>query len=41
LPFGILAEQVGTPHALMTSGLLLLAFTVLFAIAYPQFRKVT
>jgi MFS family permease len=40
LPFGILAEQVGTPHALMTSGLLLLAFTVLFAIAYPQFRKV-
>ena len=41
VPFGILAEQVGTPHALMTSGLLLLAFTVLFAIAYPQFRKVT
>lgn len=41
VPFGVLAEQVGTPDALMTSGLLLVAFTALFAIAYPQFRKVT
>ncbi len=41
LPFGALAEHVGTPDALMVSGLLLVAFTALFAIAYPQFRKVT
>ena len=40
VPFGLLAEKIGTPHALMTSGILLVAFTLLFAIAYPPFRKV-
>ena len=41
VPFGILAERVGTPDALMTSGILLVVFTLLFAVAYPKFRKVT
>jgi predicted MFS family arabinose efflux permease len=41
VPFGVLAERVGTPDALTTSGILLIVFTVLFAIAYPKFRKIT
>ena len=40
LPFGALAEQIGTPDALGLSGLLLAAFTVLFALAYPSFRRI-
>ena len=40
LPFGALAEKIGTPDALGLSGLLLAAFTVLFALAYPSFRRI-
>ena len=39
-PFGALAEQIGTPDALGLSGLLLAALTVLFALAYPSFRRI-
>ncbi len=39
LPFGALAERIGTPDALGLSGLLLAALTVLFALAYPSFRR--
>ncbi len=40
VPFGILAEAIGTPDSLMISGILLLAFTVIFYIAYPAFRRI-
>ncbi len=40
LPFGALAERVGTPDALGLSGLMLAALTVLFALAYPSFRRI-
>lgn len=40
LPFGALAENIGTPDALGLSGVLLAAFTVLFALAYPSFRRI-
>ena len=40
VPFGILAEFTGTPFALMLSGLLLVAFTLIFAVAYPSYRRI-
>ena len=40
VPFGALAERIGTPDALMISGILLVAFTVLFGIANPRFRRI-
>ena len=40
LPFGAMAEQTGTPNALLLSGLLLAAVTLMFAIVYPGFRRV-
>ena len=40
IPFGALAERIGTPDSLMLSGVLLAAATVLFAFARPSFRKV-
>jgi predicted MFS family arabinose efflux permease len=40
VPFGIIAERFGTPEALTLSGILLAAATILFAIAYPSFRRV-
>jgi MFS family permease len=40
LPFGALAERIGTPDALGLSGLMLAALTVLFALAYPSFRRI-
>ena len=40
LPFGALAEHIGTPDALALSGVLLAAFTVVFAVGYPSFRKI-
>jgi MFS family permease len=40
VPFGVMAEHVGTPNALFLSGLLLTFFTIVFAIAYPHFRKI-
>ena len=40
VPFGILAEQTGTASALFLSGALLTAFTVVFLLAYPRFRRI-
>lgn len=40
VPFGAVAERIGTPNALGLSGLLLAVFTILFAIGYPRFRKI-
>ena len=40
LPFGALAERIGTPDALLISGVLLVVITTLFAIVYPPFRRV-
>ena len=40
LPFGMIAERVGTPQALTLSGFILSLLTILFAIAYPPFRKI-
>jgi MFS family permease len=40
IPFGALAERTGTPFALLLSGVLLAAFTMVFAIVYPSFRRI-
>ena len=40
LPFGIVAEQTGTPFALMLSGLMLVGFTVAAGVASPTFRRI-
>ena len=40
VPFGILAERTGTASALFLSGALLTAFTVIFLLAYPRFRRI-
>ena len=40
VPFGIMAEETGTPNALLLSGVLLTVFTVIFALAYPRFRHI-
>ncbi len=40
LPFGALAERIGTPDALFISGVLLVILAALFAIVYPPFRRV-
>ena len=40
VPFGILAEFTDTPFALMLSGLLLVAFTLIFFVAYPSYRRI-
>ena len=40
VPFGVLAERSSTPTALFVSGVLLTAFTVVFALAYPRIRRV-
>ena len=40
VPFGVLAEFTGTPFALMLSGIMLSVFTLLFAVAYPSFRRI-
>ena len=39
VPFGAIAEGIGTPSALLLSGLLLAAFTLVFAVRYPVFRR--
>jgi len=39
VPFGALAEKVGTPDALMYSGVILTALTLVFALASPSLRK--
>ena len=40
VPFGILAEFTSTPFALTLSGLLLVAFTLVFSAAYPSYRRI-
>ena len=40
VPFGIFAERYGTAHALTLSGILLTVSTLLFATAYPRFRRI-
>ncbi len=40
VPFGQLAERVGTPLSLTLSGLILTVLTLIFAFAYPHFRKI-
>lgn len=40
VPFGALAERIGTPDSLAVSGLMLTIFTIIFAIGYPRFRKI-
>ena len=39
VPFGALAERIGTPDALMYSGVILTALTLVFALASPSLRK--
>lgn len=41
VPFGALAEQIGTPDSLMIAGALLCVFIVFFYIFTPNFRKVS
>ncbi|MEE9611008.1 MAG: MFS transporter [Desulfatiglandales bacterium] len=40
LPFGAIAERIGTPNALGLSGLMLAGFTIIFAVGYPRFRRI-
>jgi len=40
VPFGAIAEHIGTPNALFLSGSMLVVFTIVFALAYPRFRKI-
>ena len=40
VPFGILAEFTNTPFALTLSGLLLVAFTLVFTAVYPSYRRI-
>ena len=40
LPFGALAESIGTPDALMVSGLLLTAGSLVLIIALPNLRRI-
>jgi len=40
VPFGILAEGIGTAHSLGIAGLLLCLFAVIFFFVFPKFREV-
>ena len=40
VPFGTIAQKIGTPDALMISGILLAGFTVLFAMFNRTFREI-
>ncbi|MBW2600246.1 MAG: hypothetical protein JRC60_09370 [Deltaproteobacteria bacterium] len=40
VPFGILAESIGTADSLELSGLLLCLFIIVFFFAFRRFRKV-
>ena len=40
VPFGIVAEQIGTPGSLFISGALLSIVVLIFAVGYPAFRRV-
>ena len=39
VPFGIIAEEIGTPNALMVSGILLVVSTIVFAARNRTFRQ--
>lgn len=41
LPFGTMAEYIGTPNALTLSGLALASLTLVFAFAYPSFKRIS
>lgn len=41
VPFGVLAEHIGTPDSLMDAGILLCAFIILFYVFAPNFRKIS
>ena len=40
IPFGEAAEVIGTAQALSFSGIVLTALTLIFAVAYPHFRRI-
>ena len=40
IPFGALAERIGTADALLISGGLLVLFTIAFSLVYPSFRRI-
>lgn len=40
LPFGAIAENIGTPNALCISGILLCVTVIIFGIFYPKFRMI-
>ena len=40
LPFGAIAEKIGTPNALFLSGLMLVAFGLIFALINPKFFRI-
>ena len=39
LPFGEMAEFIGTPQTLVIAGLMLTILTIVFGIIYPRFRQ--
>jgi predicted MFS family arabinose efflux permease len=41
VPFGAIAEHIGTPDSLMIAGSLLCVFIIFFYIFSPNFRKVS
>ena len=40
VPFGAIAEKIGTPNALTLGGLILSGFAVAFTLLHPKFRKI-
>ena len=40
LPFGTIAEYIGTANSLTISGILLSLLTLAFAFAYPAFKRI-
>jgi hypothetical protein len=40
VPFGAIAEGIGTPNALGLSGVMLVVFTGILALGYPKFRRI-
>ncbi len=40
LPFGAIAEWIGTPNTLFLSGVMLTILTIVFTVANPKFRKI-
>lgn len=40
LPFGAIAEKIGTPNALLLSGLMMAVFVLVFALSSPKFFRI-